>query len=592
MSDDILLNVHKPGRYIAQEWNVSRKPFDGAEVKFALSFPDLYEVGMSNLGLRIIYGLLNNLDGVICERVFSPDIDLEAILRKSTQRLLSLESKKELREFDLLGFSLSHELLFTNVLNILDLSGIPLAASARDEKYPLVIGGGPCALNPEPLAEFFDLFVLGEAEEAILEIIAVYRKFQGRFKAGKISKQELLLALCGIEGVYVPSFYEVNYAADGKIASLRPKVAAAPLKIKKRFIRDLDRANFISPWIVPYIQIVHDRISLEIMRGCPNNCRFCQARQHYFPFRQRSIPVLLELAQRAYKETGYEEISLCGLSAGDHRDILELTRALTDIFRDKAVSLSLPSLKPKDMLGNLSRLIAGTKKTGLTFAPEAGTERLRAAIGKDFVREEFFRALQEAYAAGYRHIKLYFMIGLPGEESSDLDGIIEFAEAASDLRRKVSRGPGQVNISVNTLIPKPHTPFQWLGMSDPQAIREKQEYLRKKSRNRRLVFSFHNPAMTFLEGVFSRGDRRLAQVIVKAHSKGLRFDAWQNRLNFAQWLEAFAECGVEPAFYLRERGYEEILPWDFLDIGISKESLWRDFEKTVAMQQDKRYNQY
>lgn len=578
MLEDTLLQVQKPARYIGGEWNVSKKDFDKAGIKFALCFPDLYEVGMSNLGLRIIYAILNNLADVSCERFFSPGTDLEKVLRNNQKEIFSLESKRRLKEFDIIGFSLAYELGYTNVLNILDLGGIPFKSSSRDHNYPLIIGGGPCALNPEPMHEFFDLFIIGEAEEAILEIVDTYRKLKDEFKASKIVKQDLLIELSRIEGVYVSSLYEVKYDAIGKIEYFKPKINGLPARIKKRVVRDLDSAYFPANWLLPYIQIVHDRITLEIMRGCPNKCRFCQARQQYFPFRPRNIDNLLNLACESYKRTGYEEISLMGLSVSDYQNIEELLKRLIDLFKEKAVSVSLPSIKPKTMVGDMSSLIATIKKTGLTFAPEAATERLRNILGKDFDIPDFSKAVEQAYLCGYQHIKLYFMIGLPSEEEKDLDGIVEFAQGVSELRQNIAKRPAQVNISINTLIPKPHTPFQWLAMEDLESVKYKQNYLRKKIGNkRRLKLSFHNRYMSFLEGVFSRGDRRLSQVILSAFQKGARFDAWDDYFRFDVWLDAFKDCNINPNFYLQKRVADEFLPWDFLDIGIPKEILLREF---------------
>ncbi len=581
--EDILLQVNKPGRYIGQEWNLPKKEFDKSDIKFALCFPDLYEIGMSNLGIRIIYSILNNLSDVVCERFFSPASDMEKILRDKNAEITSLESKKKLKEFDFVGFSLGHELSYTNVLNILDLGAIPLKSSLRDNAYPLVIGGGPCVLNPEPMHEFFDLFVIGEAEEAILEIIDIYRKVKVEFKASKINKQDLLVMLSNVEGVYVPSLYEVSYNPEGKIEEFKAKTDGIPSKIKKRFIKDLDSSHFPTDWIIPYIQIVHDRITLEIMRGCPNNCRFCQARAQYFPFRQRQVKNILNLADSAYKHTGYEEISLCGLSVSDFSGLEELLTRLIGLFKENAVSISLPSVKPKNLIGDVSRLIASIKKTGLTFAPEAATERMRKIINKDFNMEEFFKVVQQAYLCGYQGIKLYFMVGLPFEREEDLDGIIDLSNQVMELRKKVNKRPAQINISVNTLIPKAHTPFQWLKMESMEVIKDKQDYLKRKIKNRRLRLSVRNPKMSFLEGVLSRGDRRLSRVISGAFTKGARFDAWDDYFVFDRWTEAFSESGIDPNFYLQEKSKEEFLPWDFLDIGIDREHLRGDFNKLIAM---------
>jgi radical SAM family uncharacterized protein len=579
MLEDILFQVNKPGRYIGQEWNLTQKDFKTSEIKFALCFPDLYEIGMSNLGVRIIYGILNNIPDVVCERFFSPASDMEKILRDKNMEISSLESRRSLKEFDFIGFSLGYELDYTNVLNILELGSVSLESSLRDENHPLVIGGGPCALNPEPMHEFFDLFVIGEAEEVILEIIDLYRKFENQFKTAKISKQELLLAFSHIEGVYVPSLYEVVYNPEGRIEEFKTKVSGVPTKIKKRFLKDLDSAYFPLEWLTPYISIVHDRISLEIMRGCPNACRFCQARYLYFPVRQREIKNILNLASRTYTRSGYEEISLCGLSVSDFPGIEELLKCLIDLFKEKAVSISLPSIKPKAMLGNLLSLIATIKKTGLTFAPEAATERMRRILNKDFDILDFFEAIKQAYIYGYQNIKLYFMIGLPFEEQTDLDAIVDLAIATSELRKNINKKAAQVNISINTLIPKPHTPFQWFRMEPIESIKYKQDYLKRKIRNRRLKLSLRNPYMSLLEGVLCRGDRRLSKVISAAFRKGARFDAWDSYFVFERWQEAFRESRIIPDFYLQEKSKDECLPWDFLAMGINKEDLIREADK-------------
>ncbi|MDD5166583.1 MAG: TIGR03960 family B12-binding radical SAM protein, partial [Candidatus Omnitrophica bacterium] len=573
----------KPGRYIGREWNISKKDFAAAEVKFALSFPDLYEVGMSNLGIRIIYGILNNIPEVACERFFSPAPDMEGALRSNNLEITSLESGRRLKEFDIVGFSLGYELTYTNVLTLLDLGAIPLQAALRGNEFPLVIGGGPCVLNPEPMHEFFDLFIIGEAEEVIPELIASYKKLKNNFRQNKMSKQELLVALSAIEGVYAPSLYEAVYDPEGKLEEFKPIVEGVSPVVRKRFVKDLDKAYFPSPWIVPYIQTIHDRLIIEIMRGCPNRCRFCQARAQYFPFRQRELNNVLGLASRAYQETGYEEISLCGLSVSDYPQIEQLMESLIGHFREKAVSVSLPSIKAKALVGNLSKLIATIKKTGLTFAPEAASERLRGIIGKDFNEEDFFNSLGNAYLSGYQHVKLYFMIGLPYEEEKDLDAIIDFSIRVSELSRKLTRRPAQVNISVNTLIPKPHTPLQWFAMQGLEEIKYKQDYLRSKTKNKRLKLDFHNRFMSVLEGVLSRGDRRLSQVILRAFKDGARFDAWNNYFVFDKWANAFDQSHIDYNSYLSQRPQEEVLPWSFLDTGIAGDYLSSEFKKIVAM---------
>jgi len=578
---DILAQVHRPAQYLGNEWNAVRKDLSSAALTFALGFPDLYEVGMSNLGLRIIYGVLNRIPDVACERFFSVEPDMEAALKANNRLLTSWESSRQLRDFDFLGFSLGSELNYTNVLNILELSGLPLASSLRNQEFPLVIGGGPCTFNPEPLHEFFDLFIIGEAEEAVVELAGVYRELKRDYKSGRISKEDLLVKLSGVEGVYAPALYTAEYDAEGKLTGFFPKIKNLSLRIKKRFVQDFENAYFPCDWLVPYIQTVHDRVSLEVMRGCPNHCRFCQARSQYYPLRFRNKDKLVSLAAQAVRSSGYEELSLAGLSVSDYPGLEKLVEELIKIFKAGAINLSLPSLKAKAGLGNISSLIAKIKKTSLTFAPEAGSVKLRNALAKNFSVDEFDQAVTEAYQAGYQHLKLYFLIGLPGEEEADLQEIINFAEHASDLRRKAAGQPAQINISVNPLIPKPHTPLQWAGMEPLSVIKEKQDYLKAHVKNRRLKFSFHNSEMGFLEGVLSRGDRRLSRVILSAYQKGARFDAWSNYFSFSRWLEAFGEAGIDPQAYLSAKNTELPLAWDFIDTGVSKESLLAEFNKAV-----------
>lgn len=583
MIDDILLQVRRPARYIGQEWNMSRKPFDKARIKFAICFPDFYEVGMSNLGLRIIYALANHIEDVVCERFFSPDIDMEQLLRANNMRISSLESHRSADEFDMFGFSLGYELTYTNVLNLLELSGIPLESSKRDKTHPLVIGGGPCTLNPEPLHEFFDLFVIGEAEEVIFEIIDTYRKFQDKFKSGMISRQDLLISLSAVEGVYVPSLYEVQYDSEGRVEKFAPKMESLPVKIKKRFVKNLNSLSSPLDWLIPYIPIVHDRLNLEIMRGCPNRCRFCQARVQYWPFRKREKDQILKLAAELYKRTGYEEITLGGLSVSDYSGIEDILKELMDLFKEKCVAVALPSIKPKTMVGNISSLLATVKKAALTFAPEAGSEKLRSLLGKDFNLEDFFKAVEQAYLCGYQHLKLYFMIGIPFEEEEDLDAIVNLANEVSILRRKLNKGPAQVNLSINALIPKPHTAFQWFKMQGLEEIRLKQAYLNKKVKSRKLKLTFHNRQLSFLEGVLSRGDRKLSGVIFNAFKSGAKFDLENTGLFFDKWMQAFSQANINPDFYLRQRSLDEILPWDFLDTGITKEELAAEERKLIAI---------
>ncbi|RJO65642.1 MAG: TIGR03960 family B12-binding radical SAM protein [Candidatus Omnitrophota bacterium] len=576
MRQDYLLAVRKPGQYIGGEWNVSSKPFEKAFITFALCFPDLYEVGMSNVGMRIIYDELRRIDDVACERFFSPGLDMESVLGAHHDEIESLESGKSLKEFDCIGFCLSHELNYTNVLNMLTLGNVPLLSEARKAQDPLVIGGGPCTLNPEPLHVFFDAFVIGEGEEAVVELMAAFRRNKTAFRESKMSREELLRVFARIEGVYVPSLYEASYDEEGRLVKFVPKTPGAPAVVRKRFVPDLERASFPTRWLVPYVQIIHDRAALEIMRGCPNRCRFCQARAHYFPYRLRKPESVMRLAKELYRTTGYEEISLVGLSVSDYPGIEGLIESLIDNFKEEAVSISLPSIKPRLVAGRLSSLIARIKKTGLTFAPEAATDRLRSILGKDFDEEEFFKVLQEAFAHGYQNIKLYFMIGLPSEKESDVEEIVRLGMRVSEARRKAVKRPARISLSVNALIPRPHTPFQWLRMEDRLSLQHKFNILKERTRRARFNFSFHNLNMSFLEAVLSRGDRRLSGVILYAFEHGARFDAWQDMFRFDLWEEAFRINHISPDWYVRERQRQELLPWDFLDIGISKSALRKE----------------
>jgi len=582
MYDEYLLQVQKPARYIGNEWNVSRKDFNSAGIKFALCFPDLYEVGMSNLGIRILYFLLNDIPDVCCERFFAPAGDLESILRINDLEILSLESRKRLGEFDIVGFSLGYELSYTNVLNILDLGKIPLETQERGADYPLIIAGGPCVCNPEPMHAFFDLFVIGEAEEAIKEITELYRRNKQGYKGGKLSKEELLIKLSGIPGVYVPSLYQVEYDKSGALKKFEPRFKDLKAKISKRYIRDLASVGPGAKWLVPYIQIIHDRITLELTRGCPNSCRFCQARAVYFPLRKVDAQDVIRNACEAYRGSGYEEISLSGLSVGDYPGIEGLLEKLIELFKDKKVSISLPSIKPRLLLGKLASLIATIKKTGLTFAPEVGSEKLRKIISKNFNEDEYYDMLLKAYSSGYQRVKLYFMIGLPQEEREDLDKIIEIVKKTSQLRRQVSRHPAQVTISINTLIPKPHTSFQWFGMEKQENIRAKQDYLRSKLRDKRIKLDFHNPEVSFLEGVLSRGDRRLSKVIRSAFGKGARFDGWYEHFQIDRWQESFSQQEIDPFLFLGPKSKTAQLPWDFLEMGIDRDKLLADYNKIIV----------
>jgi radical SAM family uncharacterized protein len=566
--EGILGQVRKPGRYLGNEWNVVQKDFADAQVKFAICFPDLYEVGMSNLGLRIIYGLLNSRPGLLCERVFLPDTDMREILKKSKIPLFSLESKTALREFDFIGFSLSYELDYTNVLGILELAGIPLLARERDESFPLVIAGGSCVGNPEPLADFIDLFLIGEAEEALLEIVEIYRKHQVAGIRYQVTKEDILRELAKVAGVYVPSLYEVEYSGEGAVKKFSARHPDIPLKARKRIVNDLNSAYYPTQWLVPYVSIVHDRAAVELMRGCPHRCNFCQARNIYHSLRLRSPEKVLELANALIRSSGYEEISFLGLSASDYPYLSKVISSVNEEFCAQAIGISLPSLRPKSYFGELANYLSPVRKTTLTFAPEAGSNRLRDALNKNFRVEELYEAVSAAYRSGWQAIKLYFMIGLPGEDYSDLDAILAVAEEVSNLRKKVSRSRAVVRLSIAFFIPKPHTAFEREPMDSAENLRKKALYLRKASRAvpKTIKLNFHNLESSLLEAVLSRGSRELGRVILTAYKKGSLCDGWPEHFRYEHWVESFRECGLDMELYFGRKQKDGILPWSHIDM--------------------------
>lgn len=573
LTKDLLLSVLKPARYIGGEFNAVKKDLTKVDVKICLCFPDVYEVGMSHLGLRILYDLINRHEDFAAERVFSPWVDMEERLKAEHIPLFSLESSVPIKDFDILGFSLQYELSYTNVLNILSLAGIPLESHERTAEHPLVIAGGICALNPEPMANFIDLFVIGEAEETIVEILNIYKKL----KSGPSScRCEILKALSAVEGVYIPSFYQVEEKTQRRIALY----AHAPERIKKCYVRDLNKLAGIETWIVPYIEIVHDRVGLEILRGCPNNCRFCQARNYFYPFRILNKENVIEAVRRIYHKTGYEEISLLSLSSSDHPDLGLMVARLLDELKTQGVSISLPSLRAKNQIGEISKALSASKKTTLTFAPEAGSERLRRLINKNLDMNELFSVIQDAYRSGYRLLKLYFMIGLPTETYQDLDEIVQLCAKISKMKKEIDGHPAHLNISISNFVPKPHTPFQWQAMDNSQVLVEKQEYLKKAFYRLRGVIhlKFHSTQMSFLEGVLTRGDRRLTGVIRTAFEKGARFDSWSQFFNLSLWLEAFASSHIDPHDYFLLKSHSDVLSWSFVDLGISHQALWKEAE--------------
>lgn len=575
LDDSLLLKVEKPAKYTGNEWNMVKKNPEDVKVRFAFCFPDDYEIGMSHLGMKILYHVMNKQDDIYCERAFAPWVDMEKLLRENNLPLYALETFTPLSEFDMVGFTLQYEMSYTNILNMLDLGGIPIFAKDRTEGMPFVVAGGPCACNPEPLAEFIDFFVLGEGEEVTLEYIEEYKKWK---EAGE-SREQYLKRISRIEGIYVPSLYDVFYYEDGTIMDVLPNTSDVPDTIKRRIIKDMDKVDFPEDIIVPYVGIVHDRIMLELFRGCIRGCRFCQAGFIYRPVRERSHQRLLDIAKASVAKTGYEEISLVSLSTSDYSGLPDLCNNLIDYTEAEKVSLSLPSLRVDNFSLGLMEKVSKVRKSGLTFAPEAGTQRLRDVINKGVTDENLLNSVMLAVAGGWSSVKLYFMIGLPTETMDDVDGVADLGINLVEACRGI---PGEsakqlrVTLSTSCFVPKPFTPFQWEPMDSMESLMEKQFHLkdRIKKRTRRIDYNYHDAKLSFMEAVLARGDRKISKVIYKAWEKGCKFDGWDEFFSFDKWIEAFEECGVDPKFYAnRKRDYSEVLPWDHIDMGISKEFL-------------------
>ena len=578
MLDDILPRVTKPAQYTGGEFNSIRKDHGSVDVKFALAFPDTYEIGMSNLGLRILYHILNERPDTLAERVFAPWVDMEAEMKEHSLPLFALESRTPIKEFDIFGFSLGYELSYTNVLNMLDLAGIPVLASERGEDHPLIIAGGCCTYNPEPMADFIDAFVIGEGEEVIHEFIEVFKERQAEGKAS------LLRRLADIPGVYVPSLYDVAYNADGTVKEVRPKEDGIPAVVTKRLVWNMDAVGYPEAPVMPFVETVHDRIPLEVMRGCSRGCRFCQAGMIYRPVRERSADKLMELVETMAMNTGYDEIALLSLSTPDYRGIEDLVRRLIEKYEPEKIGLSLPSIRADALCIGLAAEIQKVRKSGLTLAPEAGTQRMRDVINKNVTEENLLDAVQAAFQCGWKRVKLYFMIGLPTETDEDIAGIAHLASAVARTGRKMGTRP-VVNVSVSCFVPKPHTPFQWRAQDALEEMERKQSVLIHAFKDGHISLNWHDAKTSRLEAILSRGDRRLGKAILRAWEKGCRLDAWQEYLDYNKWMEALSEAGLNSSFYAnRRREYDEVLPWDHIDCGVSKQFLALEDKRAEAME--------
>lgn len=569
----ILPTVQKPGRYVGGEYNAVIKDWDATPTRVCLAFPDVYDLGMSSYGLAILYDILNALPDVLAERAYMPWVDMLAALRQARIPLYALESKRPLAEFDIIGFSLPHELLYTNLLEMLDLAGLPVCSEERDERYPLVIAGGHATFNPQPVADFVDAFVIGDGEEAIVEVVRAYQEARREPRGGQ------LRALARLPGVYVPRFYQERYNADGTVVAIEPRVPEAPFPVLKRVVSPLPPPP--TRLLVPNINITHNRATVEIQRGCTRGCRFCHAGIVVRPVRERPAEEVLAAIGTILRQTGFEEVGLLSLSSSDYSGIERLVREIVGRFGGAHLSISLPALRADSFSVVLAEAVAQGRHAGFTFAPEAATERLRSAINKPIGSEQMFDVAREVFERGWRTIKLYFMIGLPGEEMDDVAAIADLARAVRAMGRKVHGRQAQVNASVNTFVPKPHTPFQWVGLAPPTSVREKQALLRRELRGGGLKLDYSDPEATLLEAVLARGDRRLGAVVRQAWERGARFDGWDEQRNLGAWLRAFAEAGLDPDFYAyRERSPDEVFPWEVVSTGVRREFLWREYERS------------
>ncbi|MSA02564.1 TIGR03960 family B12-binding radical SAM protein [Lactonifactor sp. BIOML-A3] len=584
LSDEILLKIEKPARYIGNEVNSVMKEKDQVDIRFAMCFPDVYEIGMSHLGIQILYDMFNQREDTWCERVYSPWPDLDRILREKKIPLFALESQDAVKDFDFLGLTLQYEMCYTNVLQILDLSQIPLLAKERTEDMPIVIGGGPCAYNPEPLADFFDLFYIGEGETVYYQLLDVYK--ENKHSGG--GRKEFLEKAAGIPGIYVPGFYSVEYHEDGTIASFSPTCECAPQKVEKQVVMDVTDTYYPKAPVVPFIKATQDRVTLEIQRGCIRGCRFCQAGMLYRPTRERKLEYLKQAAKDMLVNTGHEEISLSSLSSSDYSQLPELLQFLIEEFDKKGVNISLPSLRIDAFSLDVMSKVQDIRKSSLTFAPEAGTQRLRDVINKGLTEEDILEGAGSAFEGGWTRVKLYFMLGLPTETEEDMRGIAELAEKIArryyEIPKEQRHGKCQIVVSTSFFVPKPFTPFQWAPMFTKEQFLDKarfvKEAIRAQLNQKSIKYNWHEADVTVLEGILARGDRRIGPVIQKAYENGSLFDSWSEYFRPQAWQQAFEELGVDPDFYtMRERAVTEILPWDFIDVGVTKKFLIREWNR-------------